>query len=158
MLEVGAAIVALFYSIFKLRRGDTLDKNRLDREGFKRLIDLHFQNVRHNVFEVFDDLQFQNKVNPSAINRDLAVQNVRRVLKEARDKLTVFKAEGMDDIGAFLAGNFPQDQLDKFVNEGLNIAFAHKDPREQRKRVFELIRNVQAELLEKINVMPALKE
>lgn len=157
VLEIGVAIATLFYSVFRLKRDDALATtkrsarpNHLDREGFKHVLDLHFQSVLSSVLELFDDLQLQHQVNPAAVDRGLAALNVRRVVKEARDKLSVFSVDGIEDISGFLASNFPQDRLDEAVNHVLSIAFARGEAREQRKRVSQIVRNIQVELLEQV--------
>jgi len=150
IVEIGVAVFALFYSIFGLRK-HAKKSNILDREGFKTLISLHFQSVTAGLMQLFDDIHLQNhdEANPTA--QSLLINNVKSVLHEARDKLTIYSVDGIPDINAFLETNLPSEKLDELVREAVSVALAPGESEEQRKRAVQYIKHVQVGLLKDIN-------
>lgn len=130
---------------------NSVNTNRLDREGFKVLFDLHTQSVKSKLIDYFEDIQKHYKNMESVVSRDLLVAEVKELIYESRNNLDIFKVEGISDINEFLESNLPSDTLDKLIREAINIVLSSSGSDEQRKRTIEYIKRTQLGLMKEIN-------
>ncbi|HXK55504.1 MAG: hypothetical protein KDI74_11030 [Gammaproteobacteria bacterium] len=125
--------------------------NLLDRKGFKVLFDLHTQSVRSSVIELFEDIHKQRKRLGFELDRDLLAKEVKEVIYASRDRLDIFRVEGIPDIKQFLESNLSSETLDRLIREAIDIVLSSGETGEQSKRAIEYIKRTQIGLLKEIN-------
>jgi hypothetical protein len=147
-------MLALSYTVFYSINGTKVDlkkSNRLDREGFRVLFDLHTQSVRSKVVELFEDVRKISKSMESASLNDFLVKEIKEVIYESRSKLDIFQVDGIPDLNDFLESNLSSEKLDKLIREAVNIVLSSGDSDEQKKRAIEYVKRTQIGLLKQIN-------
>jgi len=130
---------------------DAIKTNRLNREGFKILFELHTQSVRSKVIKLFEDTQKQSKYMESALHKDFLVKEIKKVIYESRNKLDIFQVDEIPDLNEFFESNLPSDKLDKLIREAVNIVLSSGDSDEQRKRAIQYVKQTQIGLLKQMN-------
>lgn len=130
---------------------DSKKTNRLDREGFKILFDLHTQSVKSQLIQLFEDFQKQNKNLESASSNELLVKEVKKIIYQSRNKLDIFRVDGIPDIKEFLESNLPSAKLDTLIREAVDIVLASGESFERRKRAIQYIKRTQIGLLKEIH-------
>lgn len=130
---------------------DSINCNRLDREGFRILFDLHSQSVKSRLIQLFEDVQKQGKRADSALDIELIVTEAKRIIREARARLDIFYVDGIPDINEFLESNLPSEKLDMLIREAVRIVLSSGESEELRKRTIQYIKHTQIGLLKEIN-------
>ena len=129
----------------------SLISNRLDREGFRTLFELHSQSVKAKLIELFEDVQKQGKRADSTADIDSIVAEAKKIIHKARAKLDIFYVEGIPDINEFLESNLPAEKLDTLIREAVRIVLSSGDSEELRRRTIQYIKQTQIGLLKEIN-------
>jgi len=132
-------------------RMDPINTNRLNREGFKILFDLHTQNVKSRIIQLFEDFQKQRDLIDSASDSHFLVNEVKKIVYESRNRLDVFHVDGIPNIKEFLERNLPSKKLDKLIREAVDMILSSGDSDEQKKRAIHYIKRTQIGLLKEIN-------
>ena len=129
----------------------SLISNRLDREGFRTLFELHSQSVKAKLIELFEEVQKQGKRADSAADIESIVAEAKKIIHKARTKLDIFYVEGIPDIDEFLESNLPAEKLDTLIREAVRIVLSSGDSEELRRRTIQYIKQTQIGLLKEIN-------
>ena len=129
----------------------SLISNRLDREGFRTLFELHSQSVKAKLIELFEDVQKQGKRADSTADIESIVAEAKKIIHIARAKLDIFYVEGIPDIDEFLESNLPAEKLDTLIREAVRIVLSSGDSEELRRRTIQYIKQTQIGLLKEIN-------
>ena len=112
---------------------------------------MHTQSVRSSVIELFEDIHKQRKRLGFELDRDLLAKEVKEVIYASRDRLDIFRVEGIPDIKQFLESNLSSETLDRLIREAIDIVLSSGETGEQSKRAIEYIKRTQIGLLKEIN-------
>jgi len=144
---VAGVILLLGLFITSYKTIQSIEHNRLNEEGFKNLLEIHFGSVSHGLLHVFNDALLELESNPESVNTKLILINAKRVLDNSRNKLSPFTTHNISNIPDFLDNNFSPEDLEKKIEEALVVLNNVDNLGKKQKLVFQLIQSVQSDLL-----------
>jgi hypothetical protein len=144
---VAGVICLLGFFITAYKTIQSIEHNRLDEEGFRNLLEMHFGSVSHGLMHVFNDVLLEMESNPESVNKKLILINAKRVLDNSRNKLSPFTTHNISNVPDFLDKNFSPDALEKNIEEALAILNKTDGLGKKQKLAFQLIQRVQSDLL-----------
>jgi len=148
---VATAIVLPALFITAYIKVHNLEKNKLNKEGFNNLLEIHFGSVSNGLIHVFNDVLIELENNQKPVDKEIILMNSKRVLDNSRNKLSIFRTQEISSIPDFLDKHFPPEELDKNIARALEILTNVDTIEKKKKLVFQLIQRVQSDLLKTLH-------
>jgi hypothetical protein len=123
--------------------------NRLDEEGFKNLLLIHFAASAARLSYVIEQA-IDESLEHGQPNLDLLRINAQRVVTEGRLLLAPFYSDLVGDISSFLDECLPPKELEERIKRGVEITAQFEDKSKLRKAAYQLIQDDQAQLMREI--------
>ncbi|GAA0359714.1 hypothetical protein GCM10009092_24900 [Bowmanella denitrificans] len=148
-LVAGVAIlVGLFVAAYKSVLN--VEKNVLDKEGLKYILELHFGSVSHQLMHVINDFIVEMESSSDSLNSDVFVINCKRVIDNSRNKLSLFTAPGISNIPQYLDELLSHELLEEHIKKGLEIIQRSESAENRKKLAYQLIQSIQSDLWKKL--------
>lgn len=142
-------LLGLFIAAYKTIH--SIEHNKLNEEGFKNLLEIHFGSVANGLTQVFNNALLELENDPKSANRTIILINAKRVLDNSRNKLSPFRTHRIPNIPDFLDKHLPPNDLEKNIEHALDILTNVTNIEKKEKLVFQLIQRVQSDLLKTLH-------
>ena len=142
-------LLGLFTSAYKTIHN--IEQNKLSKEGFNNLLEIHFGSVSNGLIHVFNDVLTELENDKKPVDKEIILMNSKRILDNSRNKLSVFRTQRISSIPDFLDKHFPPEELDKNIARALEILTNIDTIEKKKKLVFQLIQRVQSDLLKTLH-------
>lgn len=143
-----AGVVVLLVAIVKAYNSIKQDSfNKLDREGFDRLLEIYFGYVTNDLTYMLHNEIDSFEKGKGSLSKKTLLLDVQQHINKSRAKLAPFFTSEISSIPEFLDNNFPTEQLEPLVDEFYEAISSEQDVELKKKYVFKTIQHIQADLI-----------
>lgn len=148
---VGGVVILLGLFVTSYKSISKIEKNVLNKEGFKNLLEIHFGSVSHQLLHLVSEFILQMEENPKSFNSDIFLMNCKRVLDNSRSKLSVYRTPQIPNIPEYLDQYLSHETLESHIKSALKIIEGADEASKKNRLAYQLIQSVQSDLWRKIN-------